>query len=239
MAAALGMGLGTGDVAVSIGTSGTVYAVASTPTADPSGAVAGFADATGRFLPLVCTLNATKVTDAVARLLGVDLDELDDLALAEPAGSRRRRAPALPRRRAHPEPPRRPRGVSPGCGPTSTRHSWPAPRSKAWCAACSTASTPSPAPARSTTGRLVLVGGGARSAAYRQILADLSGRPVHVAAEAEHVATGAAVQAASVLHQRPAAELVAAWGLAAGEAVEPGPGAAAAADVRAAYAGAA
>ena len=86
------------------------------------------------------------------------------------------------------------------------------------------------------TGRLVLVGGGARSAAYRQILADLSGRPVHVAAEAEHVAAGAAVQAASVLHQRPAAEIVAAWGLAAGEEVEPGPGAAAAADVRAAYA---
>ena len=73
MAAALGVGLGPGDVGVSIGTSGTVFAVSDQPTADPTGAVAGFADATGRFLPLVCTLNATKVTDAVARLLGVDL----------------------------------------------------------------------------------------------------------------------------------------------------------------------
>ena len=82
----------------------------------------------------------------------------------------------------------------------------------------------------------MLVGGGARSAAYRQILADLSGRPVHVAAEDEHVAAGAAVQAASVLHQRPAAEIVEAWGLAASEQVDPGPGTAAAAEVRAAYA---
>ena len=87
MAAALGLGLARGDVAVSIGTSGTVYAVSDAPTADPTGAVAGFADATGRFLPLVCTLNATKVTDAVARLLGVDLDELDTLALGEQPGA--------------------------------------------------------------------------------------------------------------------------------------------------------
>ena len=59
MAAALGLALAPGDVAVSLGTSGTVYAVSARRTADPSGAVAGFADATGRYLPLVCTLNAT------------------------------------------------------------------------------------------------------------------------------------------------------------------------------------
>ena len=53
----------------------------------PSGAVAGFADATGRFLPLVCTLNATKVTDAMARLLGRDRDELERLALASAPGA--------------------------------------------------------------------------------------------------------------------------------------------------------
>jgi len=87
MAAALGLGLGPGDVAFSIGTSGTVFAVTETPTADPSGAVAGFADATGHYLPLVCTLNAAKVTDAAARLLGVDHAGLDALAEAAPAGA--------------------------------------------------------------------------------------------------------------------------------------------------------
>ncbi len=68
MGAALGLGLRAGDVAISLGTSGTVFAVSATATHDPSGAVAGFASATGSFLPLVCTLNATKVTDTVARL---------------------------------------------------------------------------------------------------------------------------------------------------------------------------
>ena len=61
-----GVGLRPADVVVSIGTSGTVYGVSDEPTADASGIVAGFADATGRHLPLVCTLNATKVTDACA-----------------------------------------------------------------------------------------------------------------------------------------------------------------------------
>ncbi len=65
MAAALGLGLAPGDAALSVGTSGTAFAVADAPTADPTGAVAGFADATGRFLPLVCTSNAAKVLDAV------------------------------------------------------------------------------------------------------------------------------------------------------------------------------
>ena len=61
MAGALGIGLKPGDVAISLGTSGTVYTVSETPTNDATAAVAGFADATGAFLPLVCTLNATKV----------------------------------------------------------------------------------------------------------------------------------------------------------------------------------
>ena len=57
-------------MAVSIGTSGTAFAVSDGPAADPSGAVAGFADATGRFLPLVCTVNAGLVLTATAALLG-------------------------------------------------------------------------------------------------------------------------------------------------------------------------
>ena len=87
MAAALGVGLRPGDAMMSIGTSGTVSAVSSTPTTDPSGAVAGFADATGRFLPLVCTSNAAKVLEAIRHLLGVDHAEFDRLALdADPGG---------------------------------------------------------------------------------------------------------------------------------------------------------
>ena len=111
MGAALGLGLRSGDVAMSLGTSGTVFAVSATPTRDVGGAVAGFASASGSFLPLVCTLNATKVTDTVARWLGIDAPGLAD------ARARRRRRPgitdagAVLRRRAHPEPARRHRHV--------------------------------------------------------------------------------------------------------------------------------
>ncbi|MGO3252783.1 FGGY family carbohydrate kinase, partial [Microbacterium gubbeenense] len=85
--AALGMGAVTGDIGVSIGTSGTVFAISSAPVRDPSGTVAGFADAAGGYLPIVTTLNAARVLDAVSRLLGVDHAELSDLALAAEPGS--------------------------------------------------------------------------------------------------------------------------------------------------------
>ena len=85
--AALGLGAATGDVVISIGTSGTVFAVTEQPMTDASGTVAGFADATGNYLPLVATLNAARILDAVAGLLGVDHTELGRLALEAPAGS--------------------------------------------------------------------------------------------------------------------------------------------------------
>ena len=85
--AALGLGAVAGDVVVSIGTSGVACAVADAPVGDVSGAVAGFADATGRFLPLVATLNAARVLDAACRMLGVSHEELSELALSAPAGA--------------------------------------------------------------------------------------------------------------------------------------------------------
>jgi xylulokinase len=64
---------------------GTAFTIATRRTADASGEVAGFADCTGRFLPLVCTLNAARVLASTAHLLGVDLARFSDLALEAPA----------------------------------------------------------------------------------------------------------------------------------------------------------
>ncbi|GAA1235923.1 xylulokinase [Microbacterium phyllosphaerae] len=86
-AAALGLGAVPGDVVVSIGTSGTVCAVSTTAIADPTGTVAGFADASGNFLPLVATLNAARVVDVTAALLGVTHDEFSALALRSTPGA--------------------------------------------------------------------------------------------------------------------------------------------------------
>jgi len=85
--AALGIQAEPGDVIVSLGTSGTAFAVSKTPTHDASGQVAGFADASGQFLPLVCTLNAARILDAATRILGVSHDEVGQLALTTDAGA--------------------------------------------------------------------------------------------------------------------------------------------------------
>ena len=197
MAGALGVGLRPGDVVMSIGTSGTVYAVSDTPTADPTGAVAGFADATGRHLPLVCTLNATKVTDAVARLLGVDHEGFDALALSAPPGADGLTLlPYLDGERT----PNRPTatGLLAGLRTNATREQLA--RATVEGVVCNLLDALDALSAWApTNGRLLLLGGGARSAAYRQILANLTTREVLVPTPGEHVATGACLQAASTL----------------------------------------
>ncbi len=87
MGAGLGLGLTAGDVVISLGTSGTVFTVSDVCPNDPSGAVAGFADATGSFLPLMCTLNAARVMSATAAMLGVDVETLDALAMSAQPGA--------------------------------------------------------------------------------------------------------------------------------------------------------
>lgn len=233
MAAALGLGLEPGDVVVSLGTSGTVFAVATTPSADPSGAVAGFADATGRYLPLVCTLNATKVTEAVRRLLGVDHAELDALALGAPPGAGGltllpyldgERTPDLPDAT----------GTLGGLRSDVSREQLA--RAAVEGVVCGLLDgLDALAEHVPVAGRLLLVGGGARSAAYRQVLADLTRRCVEAIDSAEAVATGACVQAGVVATGAAAGELARSWGLGRGTVVEPSEAASRADEVRGAY----
>jgi xylulokinase len=87
MAAGLGLEVTDGAAVVSLGTSGTAFTRSAQQTHDPTGTVAGFADATGAFLPLVCTLNGARNLVAAAAVLGVSLDEFSALAVSAPAGS--------------------------------------------------------------------------------------------------------------------------------------------------------
>lgn len=213
MGAALGLGLGAGDAAVSIGTSGTAFAVADGPTADPSGAVAGFADATGRFLPLVCTSNAAKVLDAFARLLGVDHDEFDELALAG-ARAPLTTAPLLLPYLDGERTPNRPdaTGVLAGLRSDVTREG------VAFAAVAGVAcglldAVDALRDAAPIGGTIVLTGGGAGSAALRALLAGQLDVPVTVAIVDQAVATGAAIQAAAVAGGEDHAAVQARWGL--------------------------
>ncbi len=236
MAAALGLGLRPGDLAISLGTSGTVFAVADQPTADPSGAVAGFADATGRFLPLVCTLNATRVTNAVARLLGADLAKLDALAAeAAPGADGVTVLPYFDGERT----PDRPHatGVVSGLRSSVTRESFArAAFEGVVCGLLDGLDALRSAGVPVDDGRVFLVGGGAQSPMYRQVVADLSQRVITVPDTVELVVLGAAVQASARLTSRPIAEVQDAWSVGAGRATEPAIDAGRAAEIRATYA---
>jgi xylulokinase len=198
MGAALGLGLLDGDVAVSIGTSGTAYAAAAKPSADPSGLVSGFADATGRFLPLACTINAARVLDVTARMLGVSAETFSALALAAaPGAGGVTLLPYLDGERT----PNRPsaNGVLRGL---TTSNATPENLARAAIEAvlCSLADAiDCLRPAGITARRVVLSGGAAKSAAVRRIAPAIFGLPVAVPEPAEYVARGAARQAAWAL----------------------------------------
>ncbi|HYZ57990.1 MAG TPA: xylulokinase [Streptosporangiaceae bacterium] len=198
MGAALGLGVDEGDVVVSIGTSGTAYAVTKDPAADTTGAVAGFADATGRFLPLVATVNAARVLTVTARLLGTDAAGLSELALAAPPGADGLTLlPYLAGERS----PNRPDATGVLNGITSanlTRENMA--RAAIEAVLCSLADGIDNLVACGITPeRVVLIGGAARSPAVRSIAPAIFGVPVTVPEAAEYVAIGAARQAAWAL----------------------------------------
>jgi xylulokinase len=197
-AAALGLAARTGDVVVSIGTSGTVFAVSDAATADATGAIAGFADATGRFLPLVCTLNATGALTAMAAILGVGLNRLAALALsAGPGAGGVTMLPYLAGERT----PNRPDATAELRGLT-TDNATPANLARAAVEGmlCGLADGLDAIRAAGIPVRtIVLIGGGSRSAADREIAPSILGCPVEVPDPGEYVADGAARQAAWVL----------------------------------------
>ncbi|HEX6525389.1 MAG TPA: xylulokinase [Streptosporangiaceae bacterium] len=198
MGAALGLGLAEGEVVVSIGTSGTAYAVTAMPAADATGAVAGFADATGRFLPLVATVNAARVLTVTADLLGIDVASLDRLALTgQPGAGGITLLPYLDGERS----PNRPDATGVLRGLTSanaTRENLARAAVEAvllsladgidHVAACGV-----------TAERVILIGGAAQSPAVRAIAPAVFGVPVTVPEPGEYVALGAARQAAWAL----------------------------------------
>jgi xylulokinase len=203
MGAALGLDLEPGDVAVSLGTSGAVFAVADRPTADPTGIVAGFADATGRFLPLVCTLNAARVIGAALRMAGANLADLDTLALSVAGTEGLVLLPFLDGERTPPLP--QATGLLHGI---TRANATPAHLVRASIEGmlCGLSDAVEALNASGITPRrIVLIGGAARSAAVQSIAAGLFGLPVVVPEPAEYVALGAARQAAWTLSQEDTA----------------------------------
>ena len=197
-AAALGIQAQAGDVVVSLGTSGTAFAVSETATHDASGQVAGFADATGRFLPLVCTLNAARILDAATRILGKTHDEVGALALSAKSGANG--LSLLPYFEGE-RTPNRPTATG-VFGGMNLNNSNAADIARAMVEGmlCGLVDAVS---ALENLGvdvkRIILIGGAAKNPAVSQIAAALFGREVLVPPAGEYVANGAARQAAWAL----------------------------------------
>ncbi|RKT33157.1 xylulokinase [Microbacterium sp. AG1240] len=196
--AALGLDAKPGDVVVSLGTSGTVFAVTEDAVTDASGTVAGFADAAGGYLPLVATLNAARVLDATSRLLGVTHEQLGALALqAEPGAGgmvlvpwfEGERTPNLPGARA---------SISGLSLANTTRSDLARAAIEGMLAGLATgldAIRSLGVEAR----RVLLVGGAARNEGVAVIAGQVFDAPVAVPSPGEYVALGAARQAAWAL----------------------------------------
>ena len=201
--AALGLGATPGDVVVSIGTSGTVFAVTDSPVRDESGTVAGFADAAGNYLPLVATLNAARILDAIAGLLGVDHTELGRLALeAAPGSGGAVFQPYLEGERT----PNLPDATGTLFGMTLASTTRPnLARAAIEGMLCGLADGLDAVRGQGVVAtRLLLVGGAAQNPAVSSIAAQVFEVPVVVPEPGEYVAAGAAAQAAwAVTGERP------------------------------------
>jgi xylulokinase len=196
--AALGLGLGPGDVVVSLGTSGAVFADADRPVADPDGLIATFASASGGHLPQMATLNAARVLTAAAQLLGTDLAGLDRLALAAAPGAAGltllpyldgERSPNLP-------------DATGTLGGLTRSNATPENLARAAVEGMLANLAAGVADVRRLglpVERVVLIGGAAASAAVRAVAPGLFGVPVAIPEPGEYVGLGAARQAAWVL----------------------------------------
>lgn len=195
---ALGSGITQpGELVVSLGTSATLFGVSGQPIIDPSCAVCPFCDATGAWLPLICTLNCTVPAEEVITAFGISHEQATALAEKEPAGSGG--VSFLPylvgeRTPNWPDSSGAVVGLRPGLLKPGVLY-----RAALEGATLSLAAALS----RATDLGLVpkelrLVGGGSKNALWRQIVADVFQLPVKLPLEAESAALGAALQAAAV-----------------------------------------
>jgi xylulokinase len=202
--------IGTGNVApgavtASLGTSGTIYAYSRKPVVDPRGEIAAFCDSTGGWMPLLCTMNVTLVTEQFRAVFRCNHAAMEKAVASVPAGAGGlvflpyldgERTPNLPQGR----------GVMFGLNRQnlSRAHQLRAAMEGATLGmnyGLRRLGTLGIKPAE-----IRLTGGGAKSAAWRQIAADIFGVPVVKMVEDEGAALGGALQAAWCLARQTGAK---------------------------------
>jgi xylulokinase len=199
MMGAIGTGnVHAGKVTMSLGTSGTVYAHSDRPVIDPRGEIAAFCSSDGAWLPLMCTMNCTVSTELTRRLLEVDIAGFEERIQQAPRGAggvitlpffNGERTPNLPRAKA----------CVLGLDSQNTRPEILLRSAVEGATFALRYGLDRLGELGIDTREIVLTGGGAGSAAWRQIVADVCGAPVTVLRQSEGASFGAALQALSVL----------------------------------------
>ncbi|PWF27500.1 xylulokinase [Ancrocorticia populi] len=191
--AALGVGLTTGQAMLSLGTSGVVAAVSANSVEDPSGLVTGFSDASGQWLPLACTLNASRIIDAIAEVIGARYEEFDELALSVSDAGGLVLTPYFEGERT----PNLPDATASLTGMTlaNADRAHVARAGVEGLLVLMRGALDAVRASGAPIDRVLMVGGGAKSAAVRELAPSVLGVPVGVPVSGEYVALGAAKQA--------------------------------------------
>jgi D-xylulose kinase len=194
MMAAIGTGnVIPGIVTTSLGTSGTIYSFSDQPVIDPNGELAAFCSSSGGWLPLVCTMNVTVSTELTRDLLGLSLADFNQLASSAPPGAEGivllpyfngERTPALPKAKA----------VFFGLTGTNYIASNLARASMEGATLGLRYGLDVLRQQGITPTEIRLVGGGARSPLWRQMVAEIFNCPVVCPESSEAGAVGAAIQ---------------------------------------------
>jgi xylulokinase len=198
--------IGTGNVAAgvvtaSFGTSGTIYAYANKPVVDPQGEIAAFCSSTGGWLPLLCTMNVTTVTEQIRALFGYDHAALEAAVSSAPAGANGlmllpyfagERTPNVPEGS----------GVWLGLNQNTVNRAHMARSAMEGVTMGMNYGLRRLADLGVKPKEIRVTGGGAKSSAWRQIMADVFGVPVVGMVEDEGAALGGALQAAWCVARR-------------------------------------
>jgi len=195
MMAAIGTGcVEEGRLAMSLGTSGTLFAYSNTPVIDPEGGWAAFCSSTGGWLPLICTMNCTVATEQVAQLFGFDARAGDAFLDTTPPGAKGltfipflngERTPDLPLGK----------GVLSGLDLHNMQPGYLYRAAMEGATYSLKYGHDVLMRAGMQFSRIILTGGGAYSAVWRQLVADVFALPVDVPRHSESAAFGAALQA--------------------------------------------
>jgi xylulokinase len=199
MMGAIGTGnVRPGNVTMSLGTSGTVYAYADKPIIDPKGNIAAFCSSTGGWLPLLCTMNCTVSTELMRGLLGADIASFEAQVARASRGAdgvitlpffNGERTPNLPNAR----------GCIVGLNSQNMESANLLRSAVEGATYALKFGIDELAGLGVETKEIVVTGGGSRSETWRQLVADICGAPVTVLLQDEGAAFGAALQALQVI----------------------------------------